>query len=253
MDKLTAITSAEMRALEAKTIASGVVSGLELMERAGRGVVQAVYAEWPELVLGRHVSDGPYFEREEAPRAVILCGPGNNGADGFVIARLLQQDGWCVVVYPYGRDWLFVPSATACTPLSTPLSDADTQALRWRDMGGVSRPGSDMELSGDGRDQLVVDALLGIGQTRSADALLQDFRRAWDASEPRGRPAHLRRVSVDIPTGYDCDQGTQLGDMVFEPDLTVTFHRPKPIHIQMIEAGQKVVVADIGLPRGLAR
>ena len=72
------LTAAQMRAIEAAAIASGEVTGLELMERAGRGVVEAVFEEWPELQATAH-------------RAVVLCGPGNNGGDGFVVARLLEE------------------------------------------------------------------------------------------------------------------------------------------------------------------
>jgi ADP-dependent NAD(P)H-hydrate dehydratase / NAD(P)H-hydrate epimerase len=83
------LTAAQMRAIEAAAIASGEVTGLELMERAGRGVVEAIFEEWPELRATTH-------------RAVVLCGPGNNGGDGFVVARLLQEWGWEVEVFLYG-------------------------------------------------------------------------------------------------------------------------------------------------------
>ncbi len=72
------ITSSDMRALEQAAIASGRVTGLELMERAGQGVVEAVFEEWPELAKATH-------------RAVVLCGPGNNGGDGFVVACLAPK------------------------------------------------------------------------------------------------------------------------------------------------------------------
>ncbi|MBC7141672.1 MAG: bifunctional ADP-dependent NAD(P)H-hydrate dehydratase/NAD(P)H-hydrate epimerase, partial [Rhodobacteraceae bacterium] len=84
------LTAAQMRAIEAAAIASGEVTGLELMERAGRGVVEAIWEEWPELKAGSF-------------RAVVLCGPGNNGGDGFVVARLLKEWGWEVEVFLYGE------------------------------------------------------------------------------------------------------------------------------------------------------
>ena len=80
------LTAAQMRAIEQAAIESGEVTGLELMERAGRGVVEAIFEEWPELAKTPH-------------RAVILCGPGNNGGDGFVVARLLKEWGWEVEVF----------------------------------------------------------------------------------------------------------------------------------------------------------
>ena len=80
------LTAAQMRAIEQAAIASGEVTGLELMERAGRGVVEAIFEEWPEL-------------KATSYRAVVLCGPGNNGGDGFVVARLLKDWGWEVEVF----------------------------------------------------------------------------------------------------------------------------------------------------------
>ena len=80
------LTADQMRAIEAAAIESGAVTGLELMERAGAGALKAVLEEWPELADGTHC-------------AVVLCGPGNNGGDGFVVARLLQNAGWDVEVF----------------------------------------------------------------------------------------------------------------------------------------------------------
>ena len=105
------LTAAQMRAIEAAAIASGEVTGLELMERAGRGVVEAIFEEWPELRATSH-------------RAVVLCGPGNNGGDGFVVARLLKEWGWEVEVFLYGDPERMPP-------------DARVNYERWRGMGEV--------------------------------------------------------------------------------------------------------------------
>ena len=94
------LTAAQMRAIEQAAIDSGEVTGLELMERAGQGVVDAIFAEWPEL--GRV---------GETHRAVVLCGPGNNGGDGFVVARLLKEAGWEVEVFLYGDAQKLPPGA----------------------------------------------------------------------------------------------------------------------------------------------
>src|SRR6056297_4046783 len=95
------LTAAQMRAIEQAAIESGTVTGLELMERAGRGVVEAVFEEWPDLA--------------KAPQnAVVLCGPGNNGGDGFVVARLLRDRGWQVTLFLYGDADRLPPDASAC-------------------------------------------------------------------------------------------------------------------------------------------
>ena len=94
------LTAVQMRALERAEIGSGAVTGLELMERAGHGVVEAVFEQWPELAAAPH-------------RAVVLCGPGNNGGDGFVVARLLKEWGWAVEVFLYGDPDRLPPDARA--------------------------------------------------------------------------------------------------------------------------------------------
>ncbi len=211
-------TTAEMQSLEREIIESGAVSGAELMERAGQGVADAILAHWPD--------------RDPAPRVVALCGPGNNGGDGFVVARLLTQQGLPVTVYAVGWDGLF-EAGGALRP-----GDAGDNAERWRAMGGESRPLDALELP---KDAVVVDALLGIGQTRSSDALLAPF---WAAAPSGG---DLRCVSIDIPTGYETDTGAPLAARPFPAALVVTFHCEKPVHETLRAQGCKVVVKDIGL------
>ena len=92
------LTAAQMRTAENLATDAGQVTGLELMERAGRGVVEAVFEEWPTLAASRH-------------KAVVLCGPGNNGGDGFVVARLLKEWGWEVEVFLYGDAAKLPPDA----------------------------------------------------------------------------------------------------------------------------------------------
>ena len=81
------LSSAQMRGIEQQAIASGAVTGLELMERAGAGVVAQIATVFPDLA---------------ASTALILCGPGNNGGDGFVIARLLRAQGWPIDLHLLG-------------------------------------------------------------------------------------------------------------------------------------------------------
>jgi hydroxyethylthiazole kinase-like uncharacterized protein yjeF len=214
------LTAAQMRAIEAAAIASGQVTGLELMERAGRGVVEAVLAEWPELALAPH-------------RAVVLCGPGNNGGDGFVVARLLKERGWAVEVFLYGEEEKLPP-------------DAKANCERWRGMGEVrplaKRSGSDVNL--------FVDALFGTGLTRELPKEAHEF--AVHFFDTRERTCF---VSVDVLSGVCADSGRVIGSEPLLPwaELTVTFHRPRVGHY--LGAGSSysgdLRCADIGLEGGL--
>ncbi|MBI1217449.1 MAG: NAD(P)H-hydrate dehydratase [Rhodobacteraceae bacterium] len=216
------LTSAQMRAIEAAAIASGRVTGLELMERAGRGVVEAVFAEWPELAAGSF-------------RAVVLCGPGNNGGDGFVVARLLKQWGWAVEVFLYGDAEKLPP-------------DALVNYERWRGMGDVG--GLEDALSSRRIDccsvDLVVDSVFGIGLARPMGPPLSAIFGLNDLCPDKGRA-----VSVDVPSGMDADSGRRIGEdgNVFFADLTVTFHSPKLGHVlgEGPELCSKLAVVDIGL------
>ncbi|RGP37989.1 NAD(P)H-hydrate epimerase [Pseudotabrizicola alkalilacus] len=222
-----------MRAIEAAAIASGAVTGLELMERAGRGVVEAVFEEWPELRATSH-------------RAVVLCGPGNNGGDGFVVARLLRERGWAVEVFLYGDAERLPP-------------DARVNYERWCGMGVVTALESESfpRLHSVHAD-LIVDALFGTGFARPADGdaaqVLVHIRTAiWPVERSFRSAEHL--VAVDVPTGLCADSGKVIVAEVaklahFRADLTVTFHRAKIGHF--LEDGPelvgKLVVKDIGLP-----
>ena len=220
------LTAAQMRAIEGAAIESGPVTGLELMERAGRGVVEAILAQWPELAPSRGPAPAPprYLQREEGDRwrAVVLCGPGNNGGDGFVVARLLRQAGWAVEVFLYG-------DAARLPP------DAAENHARWVAMGEV-RTLTAETLRGMAGD-LMVDALFGTGLRRAVDLPLD------------GAGAGMRRVAVDLPSGLCSDSGRALGP-VMAADLTVTFHARKRGHVLADgpRACGRVVCVDIGLP-----
>lgn len=211
------ITADEMRCLEKAAMASGSVTGLDLMERAGRGVVDAIFETWPEFRTG-------------ARKALILCGPGNNGGDGYVVARHLKEAGWQVTLRAFGDPDKLPPDALA-------------NFRRWSVLGetGVFEDGQVIE-----DEDLIVDALFGIGQTRALPEFMQSF--AAHAALMTGI-GEARLVAIDIPSGVESDSGAPLGEFQFFADLTVTFHCMKPCHID--EEGAKragqVVVRDIGL------
>lgn len=238
------LTAAQMRAIERAAIDSGVVTGLELMERAGAGVVEAVFEEWPDLGQGAH-------------RAVVLCGPGNNGGDGFVVARLLKERGWEVEVFLYGDPAKLPP-------------DAKVNYERWGEMGDVRQlePESNFESLWQtlfpnrvlAEIDVVVDALFGTGLTRAAPSI-QPFESVVHAvfSDGLWWNGEARRpfiVAIDNPSDMCIDSGRELVSQAqreryeaYAAHLTVTFHRPKIG--QMLDDGQrfctKLRIVDIGL------
>ncbi|UXX82763.1 NAD(P)H-hydrate dehydratase [Roseovarius pelagicus] len=217
------LTGAQMRAIEMAAIESGEVTGLDLMERAGRGVVEAVFEEWPALAATSH-------------RAVVLCGPGNNGGDGFVVARLLREWGWEVELFLFGDVERLPP-------------DARVNYERWLTGGGTICPLDDV-CGGLGTRTvaLVVDALFGTGLSRPLN---------WEVEQPLSdvecwKHRHEKwpaTVAIDLPSGLCADSGQDLGARL-PCDLTVTFHTAKPGHF-LGEGPQycgAVRIVDIGLP-----
>ncbi|MEO0667060.1 MAG: NAD(P)H-hydrate epimerase [Pseudomonadota bacterium] len=245
------LTAAQMRSLEQAAIESGAVTGLELMERAGVGVVDAVLEEWPELATGAH-------------RAVVLCGPGNNGGDGFVVARLLAERGWEVEVFFYGvkdklpvealRNYERFAADHSIVPLGFPVATAAAQAAFAEAAGSTKDIAANPEQD-DAPPFLVVDALFGIGLRRPITGL-SDLMQRMDYLSVFPDLNNRRIVSVDVPSGFDTDSGaiiwsdtpTQDPIPAIFSDLVVTFHAPKPVHKKLRTQDFKVVVKDIGLP-----
>ncbi len=195
------LTPSEMGAVDARAPAFGV-PGRQLMENAGRAVARAIMG------------------RMRPCRTLVLCGPGNNGGDGYVAARLLQQQGWPV-------------TAAALAP-PRPGSDVHAMAARWH------RPPAAFSPAEARRASLVIDAVFGAGLTREVDGIAADTLRAA-----------ARLVAVDVPSGVDGGTGSVRG---FAPraELTVTFVRLKPGHL--LNPGRdlcgETVLADIGMPDG---
>lgn len=199
---------------------AGEVTATALMERAGRGAVEAILAHWPDL---RSTHAG------RAWRGLVLCGPGNNGGDGFVIARHLAQRGWRMRV-------LFLGDRAQLSP------EAGVAHDRWRELGPVAP----LDPAGVDRDcDLVIDALFGIGLTRALSGVDPVLARL------AGLPRSVRRVAVDLPSGLCADSGRLLGDPPDPPraDLTVTFQTLKPGHVLSdgLALCGHVVTVDLGL------
>ncbi|ATF18140.1 NAD(P)H-hydrate dehydratase [Phaeobacter gallaeciensis] len=264
------LTAAQMRAIEQAAIASGEVTGLELMERAGQGVVEAILEEWPELDadIGRKAGgaaprpsasprdiSGQKMGSGAPRRAVVLCGPGNNGGDGFVVARLMKERGWEVEVFLYGDPDKLPPHAKV-------------NYERWGKLGAVVPYFDEGEIAFAldparyRENSLLVDALFGTGLARPVEKF-NSFGwvtqiTEWRLKEPfrkGGFPAP-RVVSIDLPSGVCTDSGEILRSE--KPpreleeicaDLTVTFHSKKLAHVLADgpEQSGKVVVKSIGL------
>lgn len=196
------ITVEDMRAVDARAVEMGVATRL-LMENAGAAVASAMQARW-------------------APRpTLILCGPGNNGGDGFVAARKLAEAGWPVRVGVVGDR----------AALTGDARDAASAWMGWVDEAAVALVESGM---------LIVDAVFGAGLSRPLDGVSAALGVATQAHEV---------VAVDVPSGVPGD-GAAPDGVTFRADLTVTFGRKKRAHV--LEPGRSlcgdVVVADIGIP-----
>jgi NAD(P)H-hydrate epimerase len=208
-DAFVLLSCAEMAKADALAIAAGI-AGQTLMEAAGRAVAEAV-------MLGHR----------RRPVAV-LCGPGNNGGDGFVAARHLQAAGWPLRLGLLG-------SRAALK------GDAAWAAGAWQ---GRVEPLSVGLL--DGRP-LVIDALFGAGLSRPIDGA------AAEVIDRMNRDG-LAVVAVDVPSGLHGDSGEVLGHAPFA-ERTVTFFRAKPGHhsVAGLQRCGELSVADIGTPGHVLR
>ncbi len=197
------LTPREMSRADQLAAESGVPT-LELMENAGRAVTDVIVAR---------------FDRVET---LVLCGPGNNGGDGYVIARLLQEAGWPVRVATFGG-------------VEKLKGDAAVMAGRW--IGPMEVASTEL-----GNPGLIVDALLGAGLDRDVEGPLKALIGAVSKA---GVPV----VAVDVPSGLDGESG-QIRGVAAEANLTVTLFRKKPGHLLLPGRSLcgELVLADIGIP-----
>ncbi len=199
-DSTALLTCAQMAQADQLTIDAGT-SAIALMEAAGRAAAAEITRRYAPLPV------------------TILCGPGNNGGDGFVIASNLVKAGWRVRVAATG-------------PATTP--QARHHAALWRGRVEAVTP---QAVEGAG---LVVDAVFGAGLSRPPEAAIRVTLEA-------ARAAGAVLVAIDVPTGVQGDTGEDLG--AAPAGLTVTFFRKKPGHLLL--PGRtlcgELVVADIGI------
>ncbi|MCA9665434.1 MAG: NAD(P)H-hydrate dehydratase [Myxococcales bacterium] len=216
-------TRAQIREVDRLSIEEYGLPGVVLMEAAGRGVVDVIAVE--RALRGAAV--------------LVLAGGGNNGGDGFVIARHLIARGAEVTTLLLGD-----PSALA--------GDARLNYDVLAKMGGAMRPLVDdadiaRESGAFAAADVIVDAIFGTGLTREVGG---HYRRVIELAN---RAPRALRVAVDIPSGLDADSGEVLG-VVFAADHTVTFAYPKlgMVSHPGFERVGKLHLVDIGVPANVA-
>ncbi|RVA00221.1 NAD(P)H-hydrate epimerase, partial [Mesorhizobium sp. M7A.F.Ca.US.001.02.1.1] len=195
------LSPAEMSEADRLTIAAGPADGIGLMRRAGGAVAAEVLKRYPSA---KHIH--------------VLCGPGNNGGDGYVVARILAGSGVGTSVWASGAPRPKSDAALAaaeCPIKPRPLSDFD------------AKPGS-----------IVIDALYGAGLSKP---LSGDAAKAIDTVTALSLPV----VAVDLPSGVSGRSGDILG-RAFRAEVTITFARKKPGHLLLPGRGQcgEIVLAD---------
>ncbi len=206
--------AAQVRELDRIAIEEFAVPGEVLMTRAGQAAFAALRAHWPD-----------------SRSIVVLCGTGNNGGDGYVVARLAREAGLDVTVLQLG-------DAARVGGAARLARDALLAA------GAAVTPYAGQSLQGY---DVVVDALLGTGLERPLEGLWRDAVAAI-----RGAPGHV--LAIDIPTGLHADRGSVLGAAV-KADLTITFIGVKQglLTGQGLDACGTLLYDDLGVPGALFR
>jgi hydroxyethylthiazole kinase-like uncharacterized protein yjeF len=221
------VTASQMAALEGESERLGVSTGV-LMEKAGLAVAQGVRRSLGGLVAGVKIA--------------VLVGPGNNGSDGLVTARLLRCWGAevtsCLLTRRPGEDTkLEMATGYGVRVLSLDQADLDRKA---------ALSGLDSVLR---ESRLVVDAVLGTGRSRPLDGWLKDVSNLLSHHRSAGG---LTVLALDLPTGLDADTG-QVDPACFTADLTIALGFPKVGLLTLPGAAMagSLEVVDIGLPPGV--
>ena len=197
------LSSQQMKEAE-KAAAKGKTQSFTLMQRAGKAVADEI---------------GARYEKQDI---LVLCGPGNNGGDGFIAAAALKKKNWPVTI--------------ACAvDIHDLQGDASRAAEGWN---GEIIPFDELELPESG---LIVDAVFGTGLSRDVDGVIADLLVAL-------RECECPVIAIDLPSGAEADTG-MCQFMTPQAELTITFGWKKPAHVLMparLACGE-IIVADIGI------
>ncbi|MER8389891.1 NAD(P)H-hydrate dehydratase [Mesorhizobium sp. M0166] len=201
------LSPAEMAEADRLAIAAGPLDGFGLMRRAGEAVAAVVLARYPQ-----------------ARRVHVLCGPGNNGGDGYVVAQLLAEAGLNVAVWAEGKQKPGSDAALASEACNLPVNHLND----FHPTAG----------------EVVVDALYGAGLSKNLSPYAQAASGISGAEQ-------VPVVSIDLPSGVSGETGQMSG--YFAAAVTVTFVRKKPGHLLMPGRSVcgEIIVADIGIPDGI--
>ena len=208
----------QIQELDQHLIMRARVPGLVLMENAGRGAAHAILERWPKQTVA----------------TLVVCGTGNNGGDGFVVARHLAAAGCHVRLVALGQPEKLAP-------------DASVMMGAWLGTGGYVDWVSDhasltLLQRALGESRCVVDALFGTGLSKPVSGF---YAEAVDVINQRGLPC----CALDIPSGLDCNTGMPLGTVI-HANLTVTFAYPKPglFSATASQCVGELVTASLGVP-----
>lgn len=221
MSEATQLTREQVRRIDELAVEDYAFPSIILMENAGRGAADAIAKRYTDV-----------------GGALVVCGTGNNGGDGFVVARHLANRGWTCSIIVAG------PREKIGGDAETNLEIAEKMQLPIR----FSESADDLKhfIESGGKGTVIVDALLGTGTKGAPRTPIAEAVEAIRSA----RAAAV--VSLDLPTGLDCDTGQAPGDVV-RANLTVTFVAPK-VGFRANSAKEylgELVVCDIGVPPAL--
>ncbi len=215
---MQALTREQIREIDRRAIEEYDIAGVVLMENAGRNAAELIRANLTET---------------DQPAAVcILCGPDNNGGDGFVIARHLFNAGWMVEIVLCADPAKLAPDAKVNHDIASKMKIPIHPFVETEAAASVARA------------RVVVDALLGTGFSGEVRPPLDRAIELINSAD------HALKIAIDVPSGLDCNTGQPAAATV-RADLTITFVAPKTGFARAADYTGQVLTADIGAPKTL--